>query len=98
MKSLKQIKEEYAIYHAYCDWNELIYSNDDPNYIDKCNDEVSKIHAKEVAKQALINASEKAVMCNKFGNDVGKFCFDVNEIKIFIDKQSILNESNIPTL
>lgn len=91
MKSLKQIKEEYAIYHSYCDWNELIYSNDDPDYIDKCNDEVSKIHAKEVAKQSLINASNEIDPEN---------CFRYSSERCTHDTvcEEILNESNIPEL
>lgn len=54
--------------------------------------------ATNVAKEALNNASENALLVNKFGNDIGAFAFDDNSNKIWINKQSILNESNIPKL
>lgn len=57
-----------------------------------------KEYAKEACMEALKNASENAVMVNRFGNDIGSFAFDENSNKIWINKQSILNESNIPSL
>lgn len=66
MRTFQEIKEDYAIEQNYIDWNELIYSNDDPDYVDKCNDDISNIWANEVAKQALINASKHFdINCNK---------------------------------
>ena len=47
--------------------------------------------AKEVSKEALKNASENAKMCGYWSYKHHDY---INEV----DKQSILNESNIPNL
>lgn len=60
MKTLEEIKDDYAREHGYDDWNEVIYSSSDPDTLDKACDEVAKRYAIEVAKQALKNASENA--------------------------------------
>lgn len=93
MKTLELLKEEYAIlFCQYPSWEELL--NDIPHHeIEKHTDEVAKLFAKEVAKEALKNASEKALILLSacLGENSIDFCPSV-------DKQSILNESNIPTI
>lgn len=86
MKTLELLKEEYAIlFCQYPSWEELL--NDIPHHeIEKHTDEVAKLFAKEVAKEALRNASEKAT-----------YILDAND-EVHIIKSSITSEENIPTL
>lgn len=58
--------------------------------------EEAKLHALEACREALKNASDNAVLVNKFGDDIGSFTFDEFSNKIRINKQSILSETNIP--
>lgn len=51
MRTLEEIKDDYAREHGYDDWNEVIYSSSDPDTLDKACDEVAKRYAIEVAKQ-----------------------------------------------
>ena len=83
MKTLELLKEEYAIlFCQYPSWEELL--NDIPHHeIEKHTDEVAKLFAKEVAKEALKNASENFLGASDFARDT---------------RESILNESNIPSL
>lgn len=63
--------------------------------------EAMKEYAKEVAKESLKNASENAefVAEHQFYEETIKDSVDnVGSHLVFIDKQSILNESNIPEL
>lgn len=101
MKTLKLLKEEYAIlFCQYPSWEELL--NDIPHHdIENHTDEVAKLFAKEVAKEALKNASENAefIAEHQFYEETIKDSVDnVGSHLVFIDKQSILNESNIPEL
>lgn len=92
MKTLEQIKEEYAKELGYSSWNAIGY---DANY-SKRTDEVARRYATECAKESLRLASENATIVNRFGNDIGCYSFDINRNKIWINKQSILSESNLP--
>lgn len=55
-----------------------------------------KEYALEACKESLRNASDNAVLVNKFGDDIESFTFDEFSNKIWINKQSILSEGNIP--
>lgn len=85
--NIEEIKDDYEREHGYDDWNEVIYSSSDPDTLDKACDEVAKRYAKEVAKQALKNASENALI--KYNEHFGTRT---------IDKESILDENNIPEI
>lgn len=65
-------------------------------------EEAMKEYAKEVAKQALINASEKAqdmqYYTDKQEQDILGFTHRIIQSCYAVPKQSILNESNIPEL
>jgi len=66
--------------------------------------EAMKEYAQEVAKEALKNASENvSYVCGssrkvkgKYTESCGKWCGGCDSV--IVNKQSILNESNIPTL
>lgn len=91
MRTLELLKEEYAIlFCQYPSWEELL--NDIPHRdIENHTDEVAKLFAKEVANEALKNASENAKLC-------GYWSYKHHDYVNDVDKQSILNESNIPKL
>lgn len=96
MKTLEHIKEEYAIvYCQYPSWGDFI--NDIPNHdVESHMNEVAEIYATEYAKEALRLASENATIVNKFGNDIGSYTFDNIGYKVWINKQSILSDYNLP--
>lgn len=55
MKTLKQIKDDYAIKQGFANWYELItYCNE--KYLDHYITEVMKIYARECLKRAYENA------------------------------------------
>lgn len=85
MKNLEQIKEEYAKELAYESWWELSQSIPGVEACDIVVDEIAKRYATEYAKEALNNASEKAIF------DTKGSVYDWE-----IDKQSILSEDNLP--
>lgn len=90
MKTLELLKEEYAIiFCQYPSWEELL--NDIPSHeIEKHTDEVAKLFAQEVAREALRNASENAMLRHDYE--------DYPISTDWIDKNTILDESNIPEL
>lgn len=90
MKTLQEIKEEYAKEVGFENWAQLLKKLNLSVYAQHDNDIVTRRFAKEVAKQSLINASEKAKLDWQY--------FQFEDASPFIDKQSILNESNIPEL
>ena len=94
MKTLEEIKQERAYEMDYSDWEEFIYGVDDPNILDMEFDEVANRFAREVAREALKNASESAKTFDANEGKCGGFLPPV----LWIDKQSILNEKNIPEL
>ena len=87
MKTLEEIKEEYAVlYCQYPSWEDFI--NDIPSHeVESHMNEVAKIYSTEYAKEALRLASENA---DTIEVDNGYGLIDV------VDKQSILSESNLP--
>lgn len=105
MKTLELLKEEYAIlFCQYPSWEELL--NDIPHHdIENHTDEVAKLFAKEVAKEALKNASEKSQLMMYYIDEEDTTNVDILNFKhrriqscYAVPKQSILNESNIPEL
>lgn len=64
--------------------------------------EAMKEYAKEVAKQALINASESSTIKKSLlyhpKSILGEKCHETDEFVITVDHESILNESNIPNI
>lgn len=94
MKILEEIKDEYATEKGYSDWYSLY--KDHVFRIGKfenCMNEVAKRHAKEVAREALKNASENAKLIDKSMNIRCKTGHGFE-----VDKQSIFSEDNIPEL
>lgn len=89
MKTLQEIKDEVAFEYDWIDF--VCFKADcDITDIEIVYDEIAKRYAKEVAKQALINASENARII-KSGNG-GSFQ-DAS-----VCKMSITDEKNIPNL
>lgn len=86
MITFKDILDNFAVKHGYKDWEDMFYDNG-VEIGTKGIEEISNNYAIEVAKQALINASENAEL-EEDGHS-GNWC---------IDKQSILSETNIPKL
>ena len=83
MKTLEEVKQERAKEMDYSDWEEFIYSVDDPNILDMEFDEVAKRYAKEVAQQTIKN------VCKNFDEKSV-----VGQTRIAV----ISAESNIPKL
>lgn len=94
MKSLQEIQNEVAKDHGWENYEIVLkYFHDGIiskySFLDIMDDLVH-----EVAKQALINASENAKAESVGFSEAVYFC----SCSYQVDKQSILNESNIPTL
>lgn len=51
MRTLEEIKDDYAREHGYDDWNEVIYSEHDPNSLDNKYDEIAIRFARSVELQ-----------------------------------------------
>lgn len=110
MKNLDQIKEEYATslnddYGTYT-WQSLISGNGTRN-MEHHHDAVAKLYAKEVATETLKNASDNANIeeydvsrREKYICKNGRYSYsgDESEVRVYVNKQSILNETNIPKL
>lgn len=91
MKTLKEIKDEYAFERGYENFRSVLFNSNIDNQLLVLN-EISRRYAIEVATHALNNAADNAVL-GAVGCSCEYFC--VHE---FVDKESILNESNIPNL
>lgn len=88
---LEKIKEEVALMNGYEDWNEMIFASRHPNLLDDIYNEISKHYAKEVAKQALKNASSSLI--KHYFIDNSDIAIDSKEI------EKIINcENNIPEI
>lgn len=88
MKTLDEIKTEWAKDHSYENYFEFLdltrkCDTDHVFIMDGAVSQIAKRFAKEVAKEALKNASENFLGASDFARDT---------------RQSILNESNIPKL
>lgn len=94
MKTLQEIKDEYAEkkgFDAFDNWDDLVdyFVYWDFDELHNCIDDVMKEYAIEVAKEALRNASDNAELKESIRHSA---IYDT------IDKNSILDESNIPQL
>lgn len=94
MKTLEEIKDEYAKEVGFENWEQLLKKLNLAVYAQHDNDIVTRRFSIEVAKQTQINCAESAKL--KLRDDWMELHeFDCSEC---IDKKSILNESNIPEL
>src|SRR5690606_2125929 len=84
MKDWKTIKDNYAREQGYDDWNEILYSTDDPNELDIHIDAVSLLRAKATQE----NISENAFLEESIPNSA---VYDT------INKESTTDENNIPS-
>lgn len=83
MKTLEQIKNDYAIGKGLVDWNRLISSFFHPNLLDIHISEVMKIYAMECLKLASENAEVDDIL-------------ELNGDRYYlVNKESITNENNI---
>lgn len=101
MKTLEEIKQEYARENNFYEWSDILYSIDDPAEIDEHFDKVANRFAKEVAREALKNAADNAIMkyhCGHFKTDTPTQYHQQGADNIQIDKQSIINKKNIPEI
>ena len=92
MQTLDEIKQLRAYEMNYVDWEEFIYSIDDPDIVDGEVDNVAKMYALEVAKESLKNAS----VCNIIYIDTVDEKGEETTGKV-IYQDDILSETNIPT-
>lgn len=106
MKTLEEIKDNYVMdkflaSHELDTWVDFqnYFASRHPEWFEQHNDEILKLYAIEVAKEALKNASENATI-NKETQYTGGLGISglLYEETLVIDKESILNESNIPNL
>lgn len=85
MRTLEEIKNGYAIELGYLSWNQIGHLKVESFIIE----EIAKRYAIEVAREALNNASDNAIVeCE--GDEFG--------YSYVVYKQSILSEINIPEL
>lgn len=106
MKTLEEIQEEVKSNLKNCNWpdkdvNQLYESVCVMTLVE----EVAYRYAKEVAKEALNNASEKSQLMMYYIDEEDTTNVDILNFKhrriqscYAVPKQSILNESNIPKL
>lgn len=95
MKTLEDIKDEYAnecgrdSWEDYFKWNELCHMP--LSHMQVAHDEIAKRFALEVAKEALKNAADNAKLD-------AEWSYSVNDVVHSVDKQSIIDENNIPKI
>lgn len=112
MRTFEQIKDEYATEKGYSEWYSLYKDHvfRIGEFENRMN-EVAKRYAKEVAMEALKNASENVKLTisefsKRKDNSIGwnevtlkENLYIINDgCNIVANKKSILNESNIPEL
>ena len=96
MKTLEEIKNEFARELSYNSWSEFrMINNRNIIKIEGAMDKVAKRYAREVAIASLAKASEKAkINCNH--EEIKKEFTDIDSGYLyFVDKSSITNEENI---
>lgn len=93
MKTLQEIKDYVCLINGCKDYKSTLKAFKDRKITSKLFHTIVRDICREVAKRALKNASEKAVLIDKSMNIRCKTGHGLE-----VDKQSILNESNIPTL
>lgn len=94
MKTLEEIKDEYALTEGYTCW--IDYINDYGSILDDVVDDICKRFAIEVAKEALRNAAENAEIEDYPDPNHGGY--GQPEYYSRVNKESILSETNIPKL
>ncbi|OPC53468.1 hypothetical protein [Elizabethkingia bruuniana] len=102
MKTLEQIKEEFAISQQFDTWKRLKYFyKDDQCAFENVLDDISQRYAREVAQASLQKAAEEANMKYHDGliklNTPKKY-IQLGADNVQIDKESITNEYNIVML
>ncbi len=85
MKTLDDIKQEYARENNFCEWSEILYSIDDPAEIDEHFDKVAKLYALEACRESLSNSA----------NNLSSLMPDSN-LRKPIYRELVLDETNIP--
>lgn len=93
MKTLEEIKYEYANRLGFSSWNELVeyFIMWDNGKLNEHINEICKIYSLEVSKESLKNASEN-------GKVILSYDTLTNESVYLLNKQSILSLDNIPEL
>lgn len=91
MKSLQEIKQEYADNYGYVDFMDMLRGSGDWSH-DKYIDDIAKQFANEVAKQALINAS---IPKDEYGNNID-LIYENHDYHI--PQSLVTSESNIPNI
>ena len=90
MKTLEEIKNEFARELSYNSWSEFrMINNRNIIRIEGAMDEITKRYAKEVAIASLEKASENAKLKTFSTKNLTDFS------KKMVDKNSITNEENI---
>lgn len=101
MKTLEEIKDEYAREIGFDDWNEIIYSHESDE-IEHHSIIISKRFSIEVAKEALRNAASKSFEMRYYKDEVKKDILNqtlrVSQCCYAVPKHEILKETNIPKL
>lgn len=110
MSRLKQIKDDYANEQGRDDWEEyfkwLDLCHTPHDVMQKHYDEIARRYADECAREALRLASEnvrmeehdleyKKMELVEFG--MYSFSGDESPVEVYISKQSILSEDNLPS-
>ena len=98
MRTLEEIKNDVCLEYGYYTYSIAVSDFKNGRMCTKTFNCIVRDIAKEVAKEALNNASENVKM--KEGDrrpPLGSFDYIVTHYTV-VDKQSILNESNIPEL
>lgn len=91
MKTLEEIKDEVAKEKGFVSWDNLVFVNAGFIWVvQPFNDEATKRFALEVAKDALRNAAENARLDYQY--------FQFEDAIPFVNKESIISETNIPEL
>jgi hypothetical protein len=71
MKTLEECKDEVAIEYGCSDWNQMYFFVGKCSELDEIIDKLMSLYAKEVAKQALIDASYnlESNNCHDYGSN-----------------------------
>lgn len=89
MKTLDEIKDDYARSSGYDDWNEIIYSESDPNVLDKIYDEVTITFAEEVARYTQDKCATRGVVHVRYNK--------ADDIPVVL-KMNVMHKDNLPKL
>jgi len=97
MNRLEEIKNEYALFNNYPNWDEFI--SDTPIFRrEEHYDEIGKIYAEECVKASLEKASKNTEMHyhdGYFKTNTPKNYVQIGSDNVQINKDSIINPENI---